>query len=771
MKYLCILISFYSYLLMADDQKVKSQLSLSEILDLVVHTGSLSEIKASQSANAISIIDRERIELSTAKNLAELLEQYIPGMMLMMHSEGPKIGIRGLIAAENYKLLLLVNGRNFTNMVYEGVIMELGHWDLDDIERIEVVRGPGSVTYGTGAIGGVINIITKGLKTADDGITGRTSYFQQFDSKGVNVEYRGQLSDGIELYSFISYRKTSGYSDPEYYQFNSGYLDNPIPYLADALDRPQVKAQIDLGIGKDTRVWFRYLQGGQTHNFRSKVFSEDTEGNQLEEKSSHQVGLRGAIVSAQHKILDGETHSLDGTLTYDNQEYIRYRFFNRSYPVGDPENIQQYAFSQERTTAQLLYHYTLKDRLHLIVGHEYSHIGVHAPWGRSSNEIWIYEGVDMISSAQGSRYVDDNLNNRADITDAVEIGSGLHFETHSHLLEGNYRFSSDTMFTYAHRIDFPDVSDTMVSPRASVSSQIDEENTVVVTTQRALRMMPLRAQYLAHKDKQSDDHESIDSIELSLTNQSIGGTALVGRAFYNKIHAVGYTGKELKFLSDIDLYGFELEANYKTLQRSFMVNHSFLEPSRIEMNASLKDGANRNNTSFADYYYQTKGDVPLLLTGHGNGLNNWSKNSTRFSYTEIIADTAWQTHLSSIIYWDFSGSYDEMKMYEDAYANVDVSTLSAEEQTQFAEQKEEFYARKAALEKEGSFDNDYTVNASVSYNTSYDSKDLKISLFADNLLSSKKRYYVSTGSSGTTPSRLQFMKEPQHFGIKFEAGF
>jgi outer membrane receptor for ferrienterochelin and colicin len=100
-------------------------LSLEELSKITIKTGSLMGSSTIKSPSAITIINRQSIELSGAKNIAHLLEQYVPGMMLMTHSEGEKIGLRGQIAAENYKLLLLVNGKNVTNMVYEGVITEI----------------------------------------------------------------------------------------------------------------------------------------------------------------------------------------------------------------------------------------------------------------------------------------------------------------------------------------------------------------------------------------------------------------------------------------------------------------------------------------------------------------------------------------------------------------------------------------------------------------------------------------------------------------------
>ena len=55
----------------------------------------------------------------------------------MAHSDGNKIGIRGNIAAESYKLLILLNGEDTINMVYAGVLTDIDQWDMNDIERVQ----------------------------------------------------------------------------------------------------------------------------------------------------------------------------------------------------------------------------------------------------------------------------------------------------------------------------------------------------------------------------------------------------------------------------------------------------------------------------------------------------------------------------------------------------------------------------------------------------------------------------------------------------------
>ena len=127
-------------------------------------------------------------------------------------------------------------------------------------------------------------------------------------------------------------------------------------------------------------------------------------------------------------------------------------------------------------------------------------------------------------------------------------------------------------------------------------------------------MMPPRAQYLNYKYEEELDHESIDSLEFSWTNNAYENIYFNGRTFYNKIHTVGFTGRKLEFLTDISLVGFEFETNIKVPILS-SIQSLLLQATNIEMNDALKDGSNRNNVSFGDYYYETGGDVPSFSKG------------------------------------------------------------------------------------------------------------------------------------------------------------
>jgi len=768
-----------------DDPSDFLSLSLEELMNVEIKTGSLFSSTAKESPSAITVISQEAIEKSGAKKLAHLLEQHVPGMILMTHSEGEKIGLRGHIAAENYKLLLLVNGKNVTNMVYEGVITEIDQWELGDIERVEVISGPGSVTYGTGAIAGVINIITKtsksSLPTWSIGLARNDTY----RSNGVNLQYSNNF-DELGIYGFISYRKTDGFESPDYYRLNTNEPSNnryigkgelsklgPQEYQADSFGRPQIKAHLNLNYGENFTAWLRYTQSGQTHAFSEKSYQTDMDGNAISPENFRNIQTGSFIASADYDYEFTDNSSLTTSLTLDSQEYVRGRNVNTQYSADHVNNVRQYAFSQDRIRASFIYDFQPFDELNIITGYEYSYIKVAAPWGESIDHLWIKEGVDMLSSFDSSVYLQDlSLNGRPDINNAVELGNGITTVTHSHLLESKYALSDHQTLFYAHRVDFPDLSNTMFSPRLSLVSVLDESNTLVSTVQRAQRMMPIRAQYLNEQSGNSSKHETLDSIEFSYTNNSFEQTSLNLKAFYNSTKAVGFTGQYLTFIADFDLFGLEFIANYKYENIEIAFNHAYIKPLNINMNDELKTGRNRNNISFADYYYQVNKGIPLTLENYGNGLNNWPENISKFQYNHAFFDQKLKANINVQVYWDYKGAYDEMGMYQQAYNNVDRNDLSIDEQLEFDQQYQDFQYERQLLEAEDAYKIDYNINASLTYlwQTNNSTKIL-LKLYAENILNSSYRYYVSTGSNNSYPRRLSYMNKPVMYGLSVQVNF
>ena len=117
--------------------------------------------KLSRTPAAVFVITSEDIRNSGARNIPDLLRM-VPGMdVAQINANTWAISARGLNEEFSDKLLVLIDGRSVYTPTFGGVLWETVTMPLEDIERIEVIRGPGGAIWGANAVNGVINIITK----------------------------------------------------------------------------------------------------------------------------------------------------------------------------------------------------------------------------------------------------------------------------------------------------------------------------------------------------------------------------------------------------------------------------------------------------------------------------------------------------------------------------------------------------------------------------------------------------------------------------------
>ena len=138
-----------------------TKLSLEELMLVEVTSVSKKKQKLSESAAAIFVITQEDIRRSGVTSIPEALRM-VPGIQVARGSKNQwSISARGFNERFTNKLLVLIDGRTVYNPLFAGVTWETQDTILEDIERIEVIRGPGGSLWGVNAVNGVINIITK----------------------------------------------------------------------------------------------------------------------------------------------------------------------------------------------------------------------------------------------------------------------------------------------------------------------------------------------------------------------------------------------------------------------------------------------------------------------------------------------------------------------------------------------------------------------------------------------------------------------------------
>jgi iron complex outermembrane receptor protein len=138
------------------------RLSLEELFDLEVTSVSKKAEPVSKTPAAVHVVTADDLRRMGVLNIPEAL-RYIPGVeVARVDSRSYAITARGFNGTVANKLLVLMDGRSVYTPLYSGVFWDVQDAFIEDIEQIEVIRGPGATVWGANAVNGVINIISKG---------------------------------------------------------------------------------------------------------------------------------------------------------------------------------------------------------------------------------------------------------------------------------------------------------------------------------------------------------------------------------------------------------------------------------------------------------------------------------------------------------------------------------------------------------------------------------------------------------------------------------
>jgi iron complex outermembrane receptor protein len=183
-------------------------LSLEELSQIEVTSPSKEPTKVSQTPAAIYVITGEDIRRSGATTIPEAL-RLAPGVeVARIDGNNWAIGIRGFGSDLTRSVLVLIDGRTVYTPLFAGTNWDVQNTNMDDIDRIEVIRGPGGTIWGPNAVNGVINIITKSAK----------------DTKGMLASAGG----GNEEQGFLNFRYGGGNGDGFNYRvYGMGFTRSP----------------------------------------------------------------------------------------------------------------------------------------------------------------------------------------------------------------------------------------------------------------------------------------------------------------------------------------------------------------------------------------------------------------------------------------------------------------------------------------------------------------------------------------------------------------
>jgi len=176
---LCITLILFPLLLSAQSTVAPphflDDLSLEDLMNIQVTSVSQKEQSLSRVASSIYVITQDDIRHSGATNVPDLLRM-VPGTEVARINENTwAISIRGHNGRYSGQVLVLIDGRSVYSPVFSGVYWDQQTMPLDNIERIEVIRGAGGTIWGANAMNGVINIITKSAGDTQGGLASVTA--------------------------------------------------------------------------------------------------------------------------------------------------------------------------------------------------------------------------------------------------------------------------------------------------------------------------------------------------------------------------------------------------------------------------------------------------------------------------------------------------------------------------------------------------------------------------------------------------------------------
>lgn len=180
-----------------------SQMSLEQLMNVQVTSVSRRPQNLIQAAAAIQVITGDDIRRSAATSLPEALRLADNLEVAQINAHDWAISARGFNADLANKLLVLIDGRVVYTPLYGGVLWNVQDYPLSDIERIEVISGPGGTLWGANAVNGVINIITKSAKDTQ-GLHAEAAGGSKLDDQE-ELRYGAEPTPGLDVRAYGQY--------------------------------------------------------------------------------------------------------------------------------------------------------------------------------------------------------------------------------------------------------------------------------------------------------------------------------------------------------------------------------------------------------------------------------------------------------------------------------------------------------------------------------------------------------------------------------------
>jgi iron complex outermembrane recepter protein len=187
-----------------------TRLSIEDLLNLKITSASKKPESASRVPAAVYVLTAEDIRRSGVTSIPEALRM-VPGLQVArIDANKWAVSSRGFNSRTANKLLVLVDGRNIFDFLFTGVLWETKDVMLEDVDRIEVIRGPGGSIWGANAVNGVINIITRSAEATQGGLAVAGAGTEERAFGGIRYGFKAGTEGHMRVYA-KAWRRDEGF--------------------------------------------------------------------------------------------------------------------------------------------------------------------------------------------------------------------------------------------------------------------------------------------------------------------------------------------------------------------------------------------------------------------------------------------------------------------------------------------------------------------------------------------------------------------------------
>ncbi len=624
-----IMLLLQSSLLFSQDNKKELDnllnLSLKELMNLTVTTAGKKEEKISDIPASVIVITKDDIRNYGYMTLEEILTN-VPGLYPIRDwIDGTSFGIRGVWSLEaNRNIVFLVNGMTQREECFNSNTLTTMNIPIEAIDRIEVVRGPMSVIYGSGAFFGSINIITNQMDDSDSKSIITTS----FGNEKTNKIYAGiqAQNDKFKYLMNAMYYKTNG-------------MDQPLHKLLNNFD-PSIMSETTNSLLKEKRVHFDF--SSSFNGFYSSM-SYDESLNHMPAFVPPIINGRGSFIfETSTRVGFGYKQKLSEKTSFNSKFEYYNRVQNWSYEINEIDKYDLEGLTSSSFDAELDFFYTPNQILDITTGINYHSIGF-------ESHFVDLPSIGFIRLHNGTKN-EEPIISRAIFTQAnlklwenLQVLFGIR-------LEQMLRYTLKSKINVVTQNEAPIVNDynnekLQFVPRLALIYSPTEKHVLKMMYGKAIKMPSFleNIQWNFHPETPALESEEVQTIEFNYLSAISSSINLNISLFHNNLDnlivrsqgldQVGNYFTKIQNEGKLVTNGIELQIQAKIGKKFNFDIASTIQKTKDEVNTEIEVAYAPDALFYLKTSYTAKDNIILSLTG-----TYVSSMETQYDYTPIDAE-------------------------------------------------------------------------------------------------------------------------------------